>query len=324
MRTIAMKLLLVLIFFRYLGVVIRAVYLNTPLGEIWLYPYPLIFSFLTIVVVKTLISDPLVRIDQAMSRFRSGDFDERIDFKRNDEIGNIARTFNQLADRVQSLILSERRMTVNLAHEIRQPLARMALLIDLLPKIQDENEVLDSLKIEVEELSCIASSLLRLSQYERKEFELTTEVFSLESLLKDITMKVKPLATKKNCQLIVSCHGDLHIKSDRPLLRIAITNILENSIRYTAQETNIHLDAIITTNGDWIEIKIRDFGMGVPEQDLDRIFMPFERIDPSRDKESGGVGLGLSITKSIVRCLKGEVYAKLCVPGMELTIRIPN
>ena len=64
--------------------------------------------------------------------------------------------------------------------------------------------------------------------------------------------------------------------------------------------------------------------MGIPEQDLDRIFMPFERIDPSRDKESGGVGLGLSITKSIVRYLKGEVYANLCVPCMELTIRIPN
>jgi two-component system sensor histidine kinase CpxA len=259
-----------------------------------------------------------------MDNFADGAFEERINIRRVDEVGRIAINFNKLADRVQGLIQTERRMGANLAHELRLPLTRMSLLTDLILKHPEETENIELLKQEIISLSGLSKSLLRLAQYERTEFAIQAEVFSLEELIEEVVSLFQIVATSKNCSFDIEVANGLTLFTDKSLLQIAISNLIDNSIHYTQPDTSIVIKAFVDQPFNMLRIRVTDHGNGVPSEFLERILLPFERVDYSRNKVTGGAGLGLSIVKSIVKCLGGTIHLQNQNPGLQVELQLPD
>jgi two-component system sensor histidine kinase CpxA len=325
MKSIAFRLFLIAFLMRISLASIDLYWGNGDILKTWSIPYAtfVIVSWFSLVMID--VGLPMKKIYQAMNRFKAGEFDMRINMKRKDEIGLIAETFNELADRVQSLIESERRMTANLAHEIRIPLTRMAFLLDKLDCNVKSEPTRDKLRNEIVELSVIAQQLLKLAQIERHEFKPYTEPINLNELIMEYQSRLQYDFESKSLTCIFEQNHEAWAVGDRNLLNIAILNILENAIRYTKVNSSIiiSIDMTVDNKPDHLKISVRDQGSGVPAEDLERIFLPFERSDPSRDRQTGGAGLGLSLAKSIVECQNGTIQAKNLPDGFEVSIHLP-
>ena len=173
-------------------------------------------------------------------------------------------------------------------------------------------------------LSGLSTSLLRLAQYERNEFAIQTEVFPVEQLIQEIVSLAHFTAVSKNCSINVEVPTGLTLMTDRSLLQIAISNLIDNAIHYTHPHTIISVTAFVDHPNHLVRILVRDHGSGVPPEFLDRILLPFERVDYSRNKGTGGIGLGLSIVRSIVKCLNGTIHLQNQNPGLQVEIQLPD
>lgn len=296
---------------------------NGDILKTWRFPTPFIVIALTLTWATLDAGVPMRKIYKAMNRFKAGQFDERIVMNRRDEIGTIAETFNQLADRVQSMIESERRMTANLAHEIRMPLTRLAFLLDMLDCSSDSKPTSDLMKNEIIELSVIAQQLLRLAQIERSEFKPEAEYLDLNTLIPELVQRLQFGLEQKSLSCNFAPLEPALVIGDKSLLNIALMNILENAIKFTTPGTSVEILMTIDKRPDYLKLSVRDQGPGVPPEDLERIFLPFERADVSRDRQTGGAGLGLSLAKSIIVCQNGTIQAQNLAQGFEISIHLP-
>jgi len=296
-------------------------------ANIFAYPQPWIMLPLgtyVAVVFYFYLCRPLIKIAKVMVNYTNGDFEERIQTRRKDEVGTIATNFNKLADRVQGLIQTERRMGANLAHELRLPLTRMSLLTDLILKHPEETENIELLKQEIMSLSGLSTSLLRLAHYERKEFAIQAEVFSVDQFIQEVALLFQMTAAAKNCTFDIEVSNKLILFTDKSLLQIAISNLIDNAIQYSDPDTKISVKVFVDQSSHMVRILVRDHGNGVPPEFLERILLPFERVDYSRTKATGGMGLGLSIVRSIVKCLSGTIHLQNLNPGLQVEIQLPD
>jgi two-component system sensor histidine kinase CpxA len=324
MKSITLRLVFLVLSAR-LVVVILITFFDVP--AIYVYPKPWILIILVTYLILIFYIDvcrPLIKIERTMDNYANGAFESRIQTRRKDEVGRIATNFNKLADRVQGMIQTERRMGANLAHELRLPLARMALLSDLIVKCPEESGNIELLKREIMSLSELSNSLLRLAQYERTEFAIQAEVFPVDQFIQKIVSLFQVTAASKNCFFHIEVADGLTLFTDKSLLQIAISNLIDNAIHYTDPDTTISVKAFVDQPNHLVRILVRDHGSGVPPEFLERILLPFERVDYSRNQGTGGVGLGLSIVRSIVKCLNGTIHLENQNPGLQVEIQLPD
>jgi signal transduction histidine kinase len=287
------------------------------------YPYPVFFSPVAILMSYFYIVKPLRKINHVMNQFKIGAFEERLHIKRNDEIGNIADTFNDLASRLQLLIQSERHMTSNMGHEIRTPLTRMTWHLNNLRDRVDVEKSIDFLEYEIKNLANISSKMLKIAQIERSEFKPQLVDVQIHDLIHEVIDKTEGIASANHCR--VEFHSDftLTARTEKDLLEIVIDNIVHNAIQYTSQHSVIQIVLHVDPVTDFFEISVRDQGLGVPENTLERIFLQFERVDQSRNKATGGTGLGLALCRSIAKALGGSIKARNLEQGFEILFRVP-
>ena len=176
---------------------------------------------------------------------------------------------------------------------------------------------------EIIELSLIAQHLLKLAQIERSEFKPNAERLNLNVLVSELLKRLQFGFEKKTLTLSFNPIEKAWAIGDASLLKIAILNILENAIQYTASETTIDVSITVDSDSGKLKLSVKDQGPGVPADDLERIFLPFERSDQSRDRQTGGAGLGLSLAKSIITCQNGSIYARNLTNGFEISILLP-
>ena len=323
MKSIAVRLLIFGTCMRF-GMILNDYFWgNGDIVRAWKFPYSFLVIPLTLAWATLDAGLPMRKIYKAMNRFKAGQFDERIVMHRKDEIGLIAETFNQLADRVQSMIESERRMTANLAHEIRMPITRIAYLLDKIDCNAKSAPARDQIKNEIIELSLIAQQLLKLAQIERSEFKPNSERINLNDFVSDLLNRLQFGLEKKSLNLIFLPFEKACVIGDASLLKIAVLNILENAIHYTDSDSTIEIIMTLDNNSGPLKLSVKDQGPGVPPEDLERIFLPFERSDQSRDRQTGGTGLGLSLAKSIINCQNGSIQARNLANGFEISILLP-
>lgn len=323
MKSVSLKLILGFFMFRYVTRIIAVHYYPMPLIAVFTYPYPYLAGIYAFILTYVILVNPMKKIERAMRQFKSGQFDVRIHIKSKDELGNIAGAFNELADRMEVMIHSERRMRANLGHEIRTPLARVMLHLN---NVADHVDVENSLKMieqEVQELSAISEKLLKLAQIERGEFKPVFEKVDLNQLIQESVKKMQIVANRQNCIILTQPFQPILVDSERGLLDTALLNILENALRYSFANSTIQVLINQPENFQLVEILVRDQGPGVPEADLQRIFQPFERTDESRNRNGGGTGLGLAICSTIVEHLGGKITARNLTPGFEVCISLP-
>ena len=290
----------------------------------------LIVSGLVCYFLTLYLTAPILRLRTAALQITGGQLSVRAERKmesRRDELGDLVRAFNQMADKTEHLISSQRQLVYDVSHEFRSPLARLNVSLDLLRRRGCEDSALIRMETDLRMLNEMIGRLLTVAKLEATSTLHAPLQVDLNSLLESVVGDAAFEAQEKGIHFEVVQSADLSVLAEPTLLRSAIENVLRNAVRYTHTETMVEVllgpDPVMTTNE--AILVIRDHGPGVPEEDLANIFKPFYRVSDSRSQETGGVGLGLAITERIVRLHRGSIHA-LNAPngGLQVEMRFPR
>ncbi len=267
------------------------------------------------------VVSPIRRIAASIALFGHGDLSVRVHSKRQDEIGQLGGSFNEMAERLQRMIVSERRLLADISHELRSPLTRLKFAVKLARTSADKDEALDRINRDVDRIASLVAGIVEITRVEGDPEEQSLEIVSpgeiLDEVIRDCTLE----AEVRGCHIALSGSSDGEVLGNRELLRRAIENVMRNAIRYSPERSTI--DVFLVEDSNAAEIAIRDYGPGVPEDALTRIFDPFFRVEEARDALGGGSGLGLSIAKRAVQVHHGTITAENALPGLRVRIRIP-
>lgn len=267
------------------------------------------------------IVSPLLKLATTVEQFGRGDLSARIETRRKDEIGTVARAFDSMAERIETLMTAERRLLQDVSHELRSPLARLSFAAELMKNAPNQEAAAARLRREVERLTRLVSTLVEMTSAEGDPASRKRQPIALRELVEEIVSDCAIEAEARQVEIAANSSVAAYVEGDPELLRRAIENVLRNSIRYAPAGTSIRINlGVAGTNA---QIKIRDFGSGVPEDKLTQIFDPFYRVDDSRDASNGGMGLGLSIARRAVHLHLGQIAARNASPGLEVTLTLP-
>ena len=259
---------------------------------------------------------------RAADNLGKGDLTIRVQgAQRRDEIGDLARAFNAMADKIGSLLTSERRLLQDVSHELRSPLARLSFAAELARKAPDRDAAIDQIVRQLNSLTRLVTNLLDLTRYENGSNADMGEPVAIDPLVHDIVAASALHAQERSCTVMVTGATHRVVKGNEKLLARAIDNVLRNAIHYSPPRGVVE----VTLSGDpeMAIISIRDQGCGVPEAMLGRIFEPFFRVDASREASTGGTGLGLAIVQRVVQAHLGTVSAENVQSGLKVTLRLP-
>jgi len=278
------------------------------------------------------LTAPIVRLRAATQKLASGDLTARAGMPgshRHDETAELVRDFDCMAERLQTLVDAQRRLLTDISHELRSPLARLNVALELARQRSgvDANSALDRIDRETARLNEMIQRLLTLVRLEGGDDSLEKSPVRLGQLIQEIAKDAAFEAQSRRCQVEVEIVADREVTGSPSLLHSAIENVVRNAIRYTEEGTaiQIRLQSQQGTAGTEAVVRVIDSGPGVPEDALDKMFRPFYRIDDARGRQTGGVGLGLAIAARAVALHGGTVQAQNRPEGgLMVEIRLPS
>ena len=247
----------------------------------------------------------------AIRQVREGAYSHRAEIKGHDEIAQIGHEFNSLTDRLQVTENARRRFVSDASHELKTPLAAIRLLTDSI--LQTENmdvettrEFVADIGSEAERLSRITEDLLRLTKLDSGVVEQTVAVDVLPVL--EQVMRLQSLvAQEKGLELTYAAEENCVVSATQDEVHQVIYNLTDNALKYSSEGT---VAVVLKKSGGKVILTVEDQGPGIPEEDLERVFDRFFRVDKARSRAAGGTGLGLSIVSDTVRRRGGTVWAK--------------
>ena len=281
------------------------------------------------------LTKPMQQLQKAALRLGSGDLAARAPLsveKRNDEIGSLGHAFNAMALRLDHLLSNQRRLLRDISHELRSPLARLSVALELARKQSppEMTRILDRIERESLRIDQMVEELLALSRMEAEAAERFKERFSLSEMLRNLEEDASFEARRRNIQVHLKLPSEeLFLQGFPRLLASAVENVVRNALCHSPKEGEVFLELGMEEKSQPGEIPgavilVRDEGPGVPEEELPRLFTPFYRVDSSRTRESGGTGLGLAIAERAVHLHGGTIKAWNGTPsGLAVEIRLP-
>ncbi len=272
------------------------------------------------------MTSPIIKLRGATQRLAEGDFETRVAEKvgkRGDELGHLAKDFDEMAARIENLIESEKRLTQDISHELRSPLARLNVALEL-ARVKTNPETLGLLnRIETESgrLNDMIGQLLTLSKLETGSQTFEKHEINLAKIVEQVAADTNFEAKANNRSVEITGLETAKVFGSEQLIRSAVENVLRNAVRYTDEATAVEIS--VENEIETAVIKIRDYGEGVPEADLQKLFKPFYRVQEARDRKSGGIGLGLAIAERAVFNHNGKITAKNTEKGLLVEITLP-
>jgi two-component system, OmpR family, sensor kinase len=285
-----------------------------------------IISGLICALLARYLTRPITRLRAAAQKIAAGDMKARAGTGSSqlDEVGQLVKDFDYMADRLEALIGAQQRLISDVSHELRSPLTRLKLALDLARSDSHNGSLpaLDRIEREAERLSGLVGMLLTLSRLEAGESLPQTEMVHLPDLLAEIAADVEIEAQSRGCSIELERMQECWIEGNQELLRSAFENVVRNAIRYTEPATAVRIST--SCEGNDVRIVVQDHGPGVPESELDNVFKPFYRVDTSRERRTGGVGLGLAIAERSIKLHNGKISAgNLKQGGFQIKISLP-
>jgi len=277
------------------------------------------------------LTAPIGRLRIAAQQLSTGDLSVRagmVNERRRDEIADLVGDFDKMAVQIQSLVNAQKRLIGDVSHELRSPLTRIILALEPIRKIENLSVVtaIERIELETGRLDEMVRKLLTLSRLEAEGQLIQKSDLQLGEILNEVVADTDFEAQAEQ-RRVVLCRLELcHVLGNKDMLRSALENVITNAIRYTraGTEVEVSLHSVGTTEVRTATVKVRDHGPGVPEASLEALFRPFYRLDDSRERKTGGVGLGLAITKQAVTLHGGSVEAANAPDGgLEITITLP-
>ncbi len=291
---------------------------------------PPVLLFLAIALITTTLlswlfaktlTNPILHIQGSAKRLASGDWQTRVGkaAKRQDELGQLARDFNKMAEQLESMWGAQKRLLADVSHELRSPLARLQMALGLAHQQNVDPATLSRVEREADRMEALVSQLLTLSRAEAGEATMQKHALSL--VLNDVLTDANFEAANKNKQLRIDDIPKKTVVIDSMMFCRAVENVLRNAIRHSKLVTHI---AFSEDAQHWY-IHITDDGDGLTSEECERIFSPFYRATLARERESGGVGLGLSIAKAAVELHHGRIIAEPSERGgLRVTMSFPK
>jgi signal transduction histidine kinase len=256
------------------------------------------------------LSSPIVKLRAATRKFAEGDLRTRLAIKRRDELGDLAREFDQMAERIETLVASEKRLTQDISHELRSPLARLNVALELARSRAnpETSSFFERIETESARLNEMISRLLVLSKLENNSENFEKREINLTKLFEQIVTDADFEAQASGKSVKILQKDDVKVFGNENLLRSAIENVLRNAVRYTKEETAIEVS--LSKQNKSAVVSVRDYGAGVPEGELEKLFRPFYRVHAARERKTGGIGLGLAIAERAVHAHQGAIKAR--------------
>lgn len=272
---------------------------------------------------------PVIDISEASRKFASGELSTRITsaaLNRYDEIGDLATDFNQMANQLETMIKGQQKLLGDISHELRSPLARLQVALEILQKKSTtaDSSMLDRINIEIARLNQLIGQILELNRIGATLDSCEFAEVELDLILKKICEDGQFEAGAKNIKLQCNDFEKIKINADAALLEQAIENLLRNAIKYSPENSSIKIMLDKDAENDRLKISIVDHGPGINEVHFSRIFEPFYRCDEDRDRKTGGAGLGLTIAQKAAQAHNGKItLTNLEEGGLKAEIILP-
>jgi signal transduction histidine kinase len=274
------------------------------------------------------LATPIVKLRGTTHELADGNLMARVSqglMRRHDEIGYLGRDFNLMAGRIQSLVEAQRRLLGDISHELRSPLARLRVALELARRRAgtEAAPALDRMEREAETINEMIGQLLTLSRVEIGTEGLRNARVDLCALLREVADDADYEARSRDRSVrVLSCEA-CTTTGVAELLRSAVENVVRNGVRYTAEATMVEISLAVETTGRERRavISVRDFGPGVPAEAINDIFRPFYRVEDARDRQTGGSGLGLAIAARAIHLHEGAITAANA-PGGGLVVEL--
>ncbi len=282
------------------------------------------------------LTAPVLRLRTATQKLADGDLTARAGsatLHRSDEIAELVQDFDRMAERIENLVNAQGRLLKDISHELRSPLARLSVALALARQRSgpEAQSILDRMDLEAMRLNEMIGRLLALARLESGRDSLHQAPVRLGELLREIARDASFEAQEKNCRVQCSIAADAMVMGDASLLHSAIENVVRNATRYTSDGTDVQVSLKVQSReeksgqpANEAILQVTDSGPGVPEDSLDKMFLPFYRIDDARLRGTGGVGLGLAITQRAIDLHGGAVRAQNRPQGgLLVELRLP-
>lgn len=246
---------------------------------------------------------------------------------RYTEFSQLIESFNILLDKMQVVEASRQEFVSNVSHELKTPITSMKVLADSLLMQEDVpaqmyREFMSDMVEEIDRENKIINDLLTLVKMDKKAAALDVEPVNINALLELLLKRIKPIAAKRNIEVVFESFREVVGEVDEVKLSLAFSNLIENAVKYNNDGGNVHVS--LNADHKFFYVKVQDNGVGIPEECQAQVFERFYRVDKARSRETGGTGLGLAITRNAILMHKGAIklYSEPG-EGTTFTVRIP-
>ena len=304
------------------GGVVGAVLLSAPLDEINdllsevqrnLVLLTVLLSAIVAVLVffiSQLLIDPLRNVLSIVKKMTDGHLNQRVTLTGHDEFAELGSAFNDMTARLDRVEMTRQEFVSNVSHELKTPLSSMKVLSESLLLQEDVpnemyREFLTDITSEVDRMTAIINELLTLVRLDRSEPIMNIKQVKINKMIEDILKRLYPLAEQKSIELLFEDVRPVVIDADEIKLSLAVSNLIENGIKYTNDGGTVKV--IVDSDHQHAFITVQDTGLGISEEDQQKVFIRFYRVDKTRDRQTGGTGLGLSITHKTVLLHNGSI-----------------
>jgi len=281
---------------------------------------------LAVFIVSQILISPMKKILRVINRMSEGHLNQRIETTGHDEFSHLAKAFNNMNKKLEEIEKNREEFVSNVSHELKTPLTSIKVLSESI--LLEENvptdmyqEFLKDINSEVDRMTLIVNDLLTLVKLDQRSLGLNIKEVELNKIVDDIIKRLTPLALQRELELIYENTKTIVVEADEMKLSLAISNLVENAIKYTKEGS---VKVTIDQDHQNAFITVKDTGIGISEEEQQKIFTRFYRVDKARAREAGGTGLGLSITHSTVLLHEGSIRVNSKDgEGATFVVRIP-
>lgn len=279
------------------------------------------------IIISGLLLKPFHRLEQMVNRVADGNLDVNISENTYKETRQISEAIQTTLTKLKKVDQSRDEFVSNVSHELKTPITSIRVLADSLMSMDEVpvelyREFMTDISDEIDRESKIIDDLLSLVKMDKAAAELNVAQVDINALVQQILKRLRPIAKKRNVELIYESIRDVTADVDETKLSLAINNLVENAIKYNVENgwVRVTLDA----DHKFFYVKVADSGIGIPEEYQENIFERFYRVDKARSRETGGTGLGLSITRNVILMHRGAIrLLSKEGEGSTFTVRIP-
>lgn len=303
---------------------------STRLGFALQWGVALVVSGIICYLLTRYLTTPIFRLREAAHQLASGDLSSRAGTRiapRRDELGDLVRDFDTMAARIEDLVSRQRQIISDVSHELRSPLARLNIALDLARQRKGDDPAFDQAEEDTALLNEMIGRILTIAKLDSSAGDVSMIQVDLAEIVTQVVRNANFESHPHEDRVRLTIVSNCLVRGNPELLHSALENVVRNAIHYTDPGTQVEilLSRESAPTHSLARIEIRDHGPGLPESELTNIFRPFYRVAASRDRQSGGAGLGLAIADRVIRTHGGKISARNATPnGLQVEILLPE